>query len=341
MQNETIVFPEPRSVAIEGGDIPDFDSSEVLVETDCSLISPGTELTVLSGNFPAESRWDDYGSYPFTAGYCNVGTVMDTGADVDDSWIGRRVATRAPHTRYSAIDPNDGLCVPVPKGVSSEEAAFFALAGIVMNGVRRSRLEWGEDVAIYGLGLIGQLAARFCHISGAQSIVGFDLAESRVEFLPDDVIVDGYDPETIDPEMAVADAARSEQADVVFEATGVPSAVSDQFDVLRPCGRFVVLSSPRGPTELDLHDYCNGPSYEIIGAHELSHTPNHQGSDWSYNQRSWTHSEHYELFFDYLTAERLTVEPLVSHRVSVDDAPSMYEQLLEDRIGTLGVIIEW
>lgn len=342
MRNETVVFTEPGGVTLREGDAPNPDAGELLVGTERSLVSTGTELTVLSGEFPEGSRWADYGTYPFTAGYCNVGTVVDAGRDADGSWVGRRVATRAPHARYATVDPDAGLCVPVPDAVRSEAAAFFAVAGIVMNGVRRSRLEWGEDVAVYGLGLLGQLAVRVCRLAGARSVVGFDLAASRLDYLNEDATVTGYDPGATDPAAAVGDAAREGEADVVFEVTGAPDAVADQFEVLRPAGRFVVLSSPRGTTELDLHDHCNGPSYEIIGAHESSHAPRGRADDaWSYRRTGWTHPRHYELFFDYVRDGRLDAESLVSHRVDAGDAPATYRRLLDDRTDALGVVLEW
>lgn len=332
-ENETVVFTGPESVVLEDRPVPEPAPDEVLVETTRSLISTGTELTVFSGDYPEDSNWDQYGSYPFDAGYSNVGEVVAVGDDVESLAAGDRVATRAPHRQYAAVAAGD--CVPVPDSVPAEEAAFFALAGIAMNGLRRGGVDWGETVAVYGLGLVGQLASRFCHVAGARPVVGFDIAPDRVEYLPERPSLVGADPETDDPQAVVRDAANERLADVVFEATGLPDVLPTEFEVLREQGTFVVLSSPRGTTEFDFHDLCNGPSYDIVGAHELSHAPVATPRD------PWTHERHYELFFDLLDDGSVDIGDLVSHRVPHDDAPETYERLLADRSEAMGVVFEW
>ncbi|MFB6135862.1 MAG: zinc-binding dehydrogenase [Halobacteriaceae archaeon] len=338
MSNPTVVFPEAREVRVEDRDVPDPGPGEFLVETTRTLVSTGTELTILSGDYPEGSNWDSYGEYPFDAGYCNVGEVVATGEGVDPDLVGTRVASRSSHAAYHTV-AEDGLWVPVPEAVDDEEAAFFAIAGIVMNGVRRGEVSWGDDVAVYGLGLLGQFAVRFCQHAGARTVVGFDLADSRLEYLPDLPAVVGANPREEAP-TDVVDEAAGRDADVVFEVTGSPAAIPDQFDVLREAGRFVVLSSPRGETPFDFHDLCNGPGYEIVGAHEMTHAPE-RVAGWGYDDAAWTHRRHYEYFFELLAEGRVDVEPLVSHRVPGEDAPALYEDLLEDRTDALGVVLEW
>lgn len=48
----------------------------------------------------------------------------------------------------------------VPPAVSNADAALFAIDAIVMNGIRRGKLVWGETVVVFGLGILGQLAVR-------------------------------------------------------------------------------------------------------------------------------------------------------------------------------------
>ena len=74
----------------------------------------------------------------------------------------------------------------VPDSIAGEEAAFFTLAQTVMNGVRRSRVGWGESVAVFGLGILGQLAVRFCRLCGVRPVFGVDPAAKRRALLPED-----------------------------------------------------------------------------------------------------------------------------------------------------------
>ena len=345
--NQTLVFPDAREVAIEDRDRPEPAAEEVLIETDTSLISAGTELTVLSGDFPEGSFWDEYAEFPFDPGYANVGTVVEVGADVagDDAGasttgatgaeldVGTRVATWSPHAEYVAAAAED--CVVVPDDVDDEQASLFAIAQIVMNGIRRGRVDWGETVVVYGLGILGQLAVRFARIAGAETVVGVDLAEQRLEYLPDSPEVVGVNPTEEDPVEAVEAATGGDLADVCLEVTGNPDVIPQEFGVLREQGRLVLLSSPHGKTTLDFHDHVNAPSHEIIGAHQLSHAPVATPRD------PWTKPAHAELFFSYVEQGRLSVSDLFSHVVDARDAPGTYQSLLEDRSDAMAVRLEW
>lgn len=332
-RNEAIGFNDAHSVSVESQEMPEPASDEVLIQTDRTLISTGTELTILADEANADSTWAEITDYPFIPGYNNVGTVVEIGDAVETVDVGQRVATTGSHIAYTVA--KESTCRPIPSNVSTDEAVFFTIAEIVMNGIRRGELTWGETAAVYGLGLLGQLAVRFCHIAGARPVVGIDLATERTSYLPDCPGISGIDPTESSPDEFVRTATGDRLADIVFEVTGNPDAIPDELDVLREQGRLVVLSSPRGQTTFDFHDHCNAPSYHIIGAHNSSHpavaTP----------RNPWTQQRHAELFFDYLAEGTLSVSPLISHQHHYTEAPALYEKLLADRTSAMGVVLEW
>lgn len=331
--NQTVVFSDVETVTVEDRTVPDPGPDQVLIRTDRTLVSTGTELTVLSGDVPAGSAWDNHIEYPFVPGYNNVGTVVEVGADVKGITEGQRVGTYGSHAEHVCADAE--ACRPVPEGVSDDGAVFFTIAEIVMNGVRRGELGWGEHVAVYGLGLLGQLAVRIGQAAGARPVVGFDVADSRLEYLPEVPGVVGANPAEEDAPAVVRDASGGRLADVVFEVTGNPEAITGEFDALGEQGRFVVLSSPRGETSFDFHDLCNAPSHTIVGAHNSSHPPV------ATPENPWTQHRHAELFFEYLADGTFGVESLISHREPASEAPGLYDALLADRTDAMGVVLEW
>ncbi|MBO3798709.1 MAG: zinc-binding dehydrogenase [Thermoproteota archaeon] len=331
MKNPTVVFQKPKSVVIEDRELPQLKGDEVLIRTKRSLISIGTELTILSGEFPPQSYWANYGKYPFIPGYNNIGMVIDVGPDADRSLIGKTVASYSPHAMYVSASQKDVMLVP--QNVTEDEASFFTIAEIVMNGVRRSQLSFGESVVIYGAGILGQLTARICKIAGAMPVIVVDVSDNRLEHLPDNVAK--INPLKQNVVSEVERLTKGRMADVVFEVTGNQNLIVEELKCLRRLGRFVVLSSPRGPTYIDLHDYCNAPSFTIIGAHNMSHPPVETLNN------PWSRRRHVELFFDMLQTRQLDVSRLVTHRVFLYDAPETYKRLLEDRASALGTIIIW
>ncbi|HEY3237586.1 MAG TPA: zinc-binding dehydrogenase [Polyangiaceae bacterium] len=333
-ENPTIVFRSPGEVAVEERGVREPSSGEVLIRTQVSLISTGTELTLLSGRFPPGSSWARYAAYPTAAGYSNCGEVVATGSGVDPSWRGRRVCAFKPHAAF--VTASLGELHPVPDGVSDEHASFFAIGIIVMNGVRRAKIQWGESAAIVGLGLLGQFAVRFCLLAGARPVIGIDLAESRLRLLPNHPACAGVSPSKEDSVARVRSETTGRMADSVFEVTGDPDLIAGEFALLRRQGRLVILSSPRGPSSVDFHDFVNAPSVTVIGAHQMSHPPHENPED------PWTKQRNTELFFRHILDKDIDCGALISHRFqAVSEGPRAYRMLLEDRSAAMGVLLVW
>jgi 2-desacetyl-2-hydroxyethyl bacteriochlorophyllide A dehydrogenase len=333
-RNPAVVFSAPSVVEIEdrGNLVP--EPGEVIIRNRLSMISTGTELTLLEAKESSESAWGKITRFPETPGYCSVGDVVAVGNSSDEHLIGRRVTTSewASHARFMRAGA-DNLRF-VGDDVPDEQAVFASLAEIVMNGVRRAGIGLGETVVVYGLGLLGQLAARLCRLSGAGAVVGVDVAASRLDCFPSApgyYRVDGRS----DVETAVRDLTRGRMADVVFEVTGAANLIPSQFSVLREQGRFVVLSSPRGATAFDFHDFCNRTSTTIIGAH-INSSPAVATPD-----NPWTRCRNAEVFFDMVARGDIDVRPLISHHAPWWQAAELYQSLLRDRGSAMGVILDW
>jgi 2-desacetyl-2-hydroxyethyl bacteriochlorophyllide A dehydrogenase len=332
-ENEAIIFPERGVVRVEACPMPEPGAGEVLVRTRATLVSTGTELTVLMADYPPGSTWEAMFPFPVRPGYDNVGTVVALGEGVDPARLGRRVASLQPHARFvvAAVD----ACRPVPDEVSDEQASFSTIAEIVMNGVRRSRLTWGEAVVVFGAGLLGQFTARLCLLAGAAAVVVVDVAPARLAFLPSDPRLHPVDPAVGDVGEVVREVTRGRMADLVFEVTGDPGVLAGQVVLLREQGRLVILSSPRGPSTIDLHDHCMRPSITIVGAHNFSHPRVATLAD------PWVPARHAELFFDLVRQGLIDVDRLISDRVPYREAPAVYGRLVRDRSGVMGAVLGW
>lgn len=217
MRNPTVVFRGAGVVEFEDRPLPTPGRGEVLLRTRRTLISPGTELTILSGDFAPGSAWDSYGRFPFVAGYSAAAEVAGLGEGVEGLALGDLVAAGTPHARWSTapvsgVYPLRGAAVPI------DLMPFVTLAATVMNGVRRGQVAWGDSAVVFGLGLLGQLAVRYCRLCGARPVLGVDLIDARIALLPPGVA--GVHPERQALRDVVSDATRGRMADVVFEATG-------------------------------------------------------------------------------------------------------------------------
>jgi 2-desacetyl-2-hydroxyethyl bacteriochlorophyllide A dehydrogenase len=333
MVNSAIVFTAPGRVELQEAPPPVPAPGEVLIRTRRSLISTGTELTLLAGGGRPGSVWAELASFPLPVGYSNAGEVVGLGEGVAGTWLGRRVETHCRHASLvtCAVD----RLRPIPEGVSDEEATFSSLAEVAMNGLRRVALAWGESVGVFGLGLLGQLVVRLAAAAGAGPVFGIERAAARRRLMPPGPLLHVLDPEAEDLAEAVRRHHQGRALDVVVETTGDPEAIPRQLPLLRDQGRFLVLSSPRGATLFDFHDLCNRRSLTIVGAHGFSHPPAETPNT------PWTGRRHGELFLRWLAAGRLDVGGLISHRFAARRAPDAYALLAARREAAMGVILAW
>ena len=69
---------------------------------------------------------------------------------------------------------------PLAYGMRPEEAAYFNMACISLQAVRKARIELGETVVVLGQGLVGNLALQLSRLSGGMPVVGSDLIDWRL-----------------------------------------------------------------------------------------------------------------------------------------------------------------
>ena len=329
MKTQRVVWPSRAKVDIETFALPPLGDDEVLVETECTLISPGTERAFLLGLPNAQ------GQYPSRPGYSNIGTVVEVGKAVTDSKVGERVASTQGHTSHFIASPNRILKV-ASTNVPAEEAVFFNLGAIALQGVRKARIELGEATLVLGQGLIGLLAMQLSKLSGAIPLIAADLTDSRLEISKRIGADYTLNPEDVDFSEQLSDATRGDGPSVVIEATGHPDAVSTALDVAGWCARVVLLASTRGETpNVNFYRDVHKKGLILYGAHNAIR-PRQESSP-----NFWTLEDDSLLLLSLIAQKRFNVLPLISHRVRGEDAPKAYQLLMEWNPGLLGVVLQW
>ena len=329
MKAQRVVWPDRAKVDIETFMLPSVGDDEVLVATECTLISPGTERAFLLGLPNAQGR------YPTRPGYSNIGTVVEVGKAVTDCEVGDRVASTQGHTSHFVTSPGRLLKI-ASTDVPAEEAVFFNLGAIALQGVRKARIELGEATLVLGQGLIGLLALQLSKLSGALPIIAADLTDSRLEISKSMGADYTFNPEDADFSERLGEATESDGPAVVIEATGHPDAISTALDVAGRGARVVLLASTRGETpSVNFYRDVHVKGLILYGAHN-SIRPRQETSP-----NFWTLEDDSFLLLLLIAQKRFDVVPLISHRVPGEDAPQAYQLLMEWNPGLLGVVLQW
>ena len=261
MRGRRVVFRDKGTVDIEEFEVPKPRSGQILIKTICSLISPGTETAFLMAlpNTPQK--------FPQYPGYSNVGVIEEIGEDVEGFRRGDLVVSPTPHSSHVLARGNQ--VIRVPKGLSAEEAAFFNLASISLQGVRKGFIELGSSVVVIGQGLIGQLALQLARLSGGFPVIAVDLIDWRLKVSVKHGADYVINPSKVNAIEEVKRLTNGRGADVVIEATGNPNAIPMALEMARRLGRVVILGSPRGVSTVNFYTLVHRKGLIIIGAHTI------------------------------------------------------------------------
>lgn len=247
MHGSRLVFQERHRVLWEDFVIPKVAPHEIIVETVSSAVSVGTELAVYSGTHRGFSLPNArYPRFPFYPGYAGVGTIVSVGDAVGEFHVGQTVGTAGNHATHVVCDTRSSPIRALPDGVTAETAAFTYLMAISINAVRAGRVTLGGSVLVLGAGMIGQFAAQVAHLAGARPVVLADLIPDRLRAARACGIREVTQIDDNDTETAGAPSTFSRGFDIVIEATGSPSAMSNALRAVSEGGRVVLLGSPRG-----------------------------------------------------------------------------------------------
>lgn len=333
MKNRKIVFEAPYQVALYEEDAALKPAAgELLVETQYSLISTGTELACLSGG-------EDWFQMPATPGYCCVSRVLEAGAGMEEYRPGDLVFHYGMHTRYQLTSPNPwNLIARVPEGVDLRLIPMVRMATIAFTSIRVSDIQLGDLVVVSGLGLVGIMAAQLAKLSGA-TVIGIDPAPHR-RALAEQVGVDrAVAPDAA--EDAVKELGSGFGANTVIEATGIPACAESCLKLVGYHGEMILLGTPRGGYETKLANVLRCVHLDEMGCVTLKGA--HEWRLPIQRDRFTKHSIERNTYicFDLIAKVQLHVAELISREIAPEQAPDAYLELNRDRNACLGVIINW
>jgi len=247
VKQQKLVFLGPRSVEVRSEPIPEPARDQVLVETLLSALSAGTELLLYRGEFPpvGEEHLDHISqglSFPTSYGYCAVGRVVQAGASVDPSWIGRIVFAMQPHASHFVASPS--ALLELPPSLSPEDGVFLAHVETAVNIVQDAAPILGERALILGQGTVGLLVAALMHEFPLDALVTADrfaIRRAASAALGVSKVLDPADPQFVEHALAHA-RVEPRGFDVSIELSGNPSALDAAIELTAFSGRVVVGS---------------------------------------------------------------------------------------------------
>lgn len=336
-----IRFDAPLQAVWEEIPIPDqLEPYAVVIQARASLISAGTELAFATGSHITFSLPDVAvrARFPLRTGYTLVGEIVAMGeraGEIINARPGNRVLASVNHSSIAIADARRTLIIPLPAGITDEQALLARMAAISIVGVRNGEVRLGDQAAVIGQGLIGQLAAQLSLIAGARPVIGIDFLASRLDVAR----ANGITPLQINTSTDLVTGTQrmtdGRGLDAVIEATGNPQAIPTALELATSLGRIVLLGSPRGKIEIDPYTFIHKRGLRVIGAHA---TTTHQQET---RETRWTERRNIEFCMRLFADGSLKTHGLISHRIPAAEALGIHAALHAHPEAHLGVVIDW
>lgn len=279
----------PLKMDLEDIQLPEINDDEVLVRVKAAGICT-TDIELYDGSMPYYKQ--GLSKMPITIGHEWSGIIAQTGKNVKGLEIGDLVVgdisigcgkcSNCLKGMYHLCDDRTELGVirydgcmaeylktegkniyKVPAGIKAEEAALVEPTATALYGVRKTHLDPGDRVAVFGDGSIGLLAAQIANCCGAGKVAVVARKEMHRDLVESLGLILINSSEG-DLKEKIEEALRG-PVDVVFEATGNAAAYKSAISIIRPGGKLCAMSIT-GISEIPIDmDYIVTRDITIIG----------------------------------------------------------------------------
>lgn len=226
-----LTIEAPRKIGVMNDPQPDPGPQDVRIRTLYSGISAGTEMAAYRGTSPfLDRRWNpdtrlfEAGaaslSYPMVAaGYEEVGEIEETGAGVRGLKPGDVIWGSWQHRSHYTASADWALARQLPDGLDPVTGIYSHIGAIALNAVLDARLNLGETVAIFGLGVPGLIAVQMAVASGA-NVIAVDPVPFRRERALRYGAVQALDSNDPDLALKIRGMTAGKGADCAIEISG-------------------------------------------------------------------------------------------------------------------------
>lgn len=336
--------------------MPKPGPGELLIRSRCSLVSSGTERMLLDfgkAGWIKKSRQQPEKvrqvfekmkadgvkttleavyrklNMPIPLGYSMAGEVVEVGNDVIGFSPGDRVISNGSHAEYVSVPVN--LVAKIPGGLSFEEASFTVVGAVGLQGVRLISPQFGETVAVIGLGLIGLITVQLLKANGC-NVIAFDPDENK-RALAQSFGIPSYDPGHRSPVSLVMEHTGDVGVDsvIITASASGDQVIKQSAQMSRKRGKIVLVGVVG--LNLDRSDFYEKElSFQVscsYGPGRYDSDYEEEGVDYPLPYVRWTENRNFQAVLNAIETGSIDVKCLISRTVPFVDYNNIYDQLSE------------
>lgn len=340
-----VSFTSPRIAEVVEDPSRALGDTEVRIRTLFSGISAGTELTAYRGSNPyLNKKWDEDDrlfvdgatsfEYPVDGwGYEEVGEVAEVGASVQAVHVGDRIWGTWGHRTETIQQEARAAARILPAGADPRIGIFSQIGAIALNVIIDADIHVGETVAVFGLGVPGQLVAQLARLNGGR-VIAVDGIASRRELATRLGAHEVLDASAGGVAETIRRMTGGRGADVCLEVTGNYRALHEAIRAVAYSSRVCVAGFMQGDGQgLRLGEEFHHNRVELRAAQISGVAP-----AW---QHRWNEYRLASTAIDLAVSGRLDVASLISHTMPLSQAGEAFRMLDERPQDALQVVLSF
>jgi 2-desacetyl-2-hydroxyethyl bacteriochlorophyllide A dehydrogenase len=340
-----VSFTAPRTAEVVEEESRPLGDTSVRVRTLFSGISAGTELTAYRGSNPyLQKRWDEGDrlfvdgdstmEYPVNGwGYEEVGEVVEIGASVTAVHEGDRVWGTWGHRSETVLAEEQAAARVLPREADPRIGIFSQIGAIALNVILDADIHVGETVAVFGLGVPGQLVAQLARLNGGR-VIGVDGIASRRDLAKRLGAHEVIDASAGGVAERIRELTDGRGADVCLEVTGNYGALHEAIRAVAYSSRVVAAGFMQGEgAGLRLGEEFHHNRVAVIASQISGVAPG--------LQHRWDRYRLASTAVALAVEGRLDVTSLISHTVPVAEVGAAFRMLDERPQEALQVVLSF
>lgn len=257
----------PEAIEIVDVPTPEPGENQVRIRVAYAALNP------LDNHARADRiKWQHPG-FPFTPGFEYAGQVDAVGPGVDESLLGKRVATNAGWGGNAEFAIASVMSLePIPEGINWRTGATFSTCAYTAWLLIHSagKVQPGQSVAIHSAaGAVGALTMQIAKSAGAMGIAlagGPEKLKYAQQFGADHLVDYNQD----DWPQQVKEATGGRGADVIIDGNAGPNAARN-LDAVAPLGNIIYMGATAGPADDVAVSVLIGKSCSVSGFVQYFH----------------------------------------------------------------------
>lgn len=207
----------------------------------------------------------------------------------------------------------------LPENLPFERAALIEAVSIAVHAVGRHVPKPDDTVVVVGAGMIGVLVIQVLKNKGCRNIIAVDVDSEKLVLAKRLGATRGLNPKESDVPAAVRGVTGGNGADASFEVVGHSDTVLTAIRCLRKGGTVVLIGNLSPKVELPLQEVVSR-EISVLG--------------------SCASSGEYPECIELLARGSVDVDPLVSLKASLEEAPDLFERLYRGDKDLMKVILQ-